>query len=118
MRELKFRIVYDGILSNRMGYHDGFYVNKGILDIPQDDGPIFDQYIGLKDKNDKEIYEGDLLRFPEHFLMGKTFVVKFHEGMYGLFDKDGVHYRWLEKYTAEVSDKIGNVHENPELLES
>jgi uncharacterized phage protein (TIGR01671 family) len=81
------------------------------------------QYTGLKDKNGKEIYEGDYLRCKQY--IGGNFVeyhlelgyVEFVHGAFGLHRKQGF-YRpfkdWLEEYELEV---LGNIHDNPELLE-
>ena len=77
------------------------------------------QYTGLKDKDGKEIYEGDIITGRDALLAG--FSQK--DNIYGVVDyADGsfvikgdllTHYRWLD-YNAEV---IGNIHDNPELLE-
>jgi uncharacterized phage protein (TIGR01671 family) len=80
------------------------------------------QFTGLKDKNGKEIYEGDYIRCKKY--IGGNFVdhyyelgyVEFVHGAFGLHRKQGF-YRpfkdWLEDYELEV---IGNIHDNPELL--
>ncbi|HGH7183466.1 YopX family protein [Bacillus cereus] len=78
------------------------------------------QYTGLKDKNDKEIYEGDILKIVSKFELREDVqkqAVTYTEGFFStdewaLFEllrnrKDG-------KQTFEV---IGNIYENPELLE-
>lgn len=76
------------------------------------------QSTGLKDKNGKEIFEGDIVDYK-----GREAVVKWH-GSYASFIYrfvDGLKERvsewdplFLACYNFEV---IGNIYENPELLE-
>jgi len=78
----------------------------------------FMQSTGLKDKNGKEIFEGDIVDYK-----GREAVVKWH-GSYASFIYrfvDGLQERvsewdplFLACYNFEV---IGNIYENPELLE-
>lgn len=105
---------------------------------------VVEQYTGLKDKNDKEIYEGDIVNLEYYEKpfgrkrWNRTYprkgkkdinVVSFEEGFFKFYeeDKDGYgselpfsdYGEWEGKdgeykYVAEV---IGNIHENPELLE-
>ena len=68
------------------------------------------QYTGLKDRNGEEIYESDIVNSHDGL-----FVIKYSEEKmaYGLYSK-GVEYPWyVSKYSLEI---IGNIHENPELL--
>jgi|SRR3972149_6087497 len=73
------------------------------------------QYTGLKDKNRKEIYEGDIIKKDP--LAGIYYSVIFEEGRYKLFGKDawGDYNRDIDIYwhTYEI---IGNIYENPELV--
>jgi uncharacterized phage protein (TIGR01671 family) len=82
------------------------------------------QYTGLKDKNGKEIYEGDILQNPIEVESGaKSFLrfeVFFSEGSLSFRIRD-LHTR--AKYSNRVVplstlEVIGNIYENPELLSS
>lgn len=83
------------------------------------------QYTGLKDCNDTEIYEGDIVRFfadDNH-----THTIHYKNGCFG-YDPDrffgmipfGIndHFEWDENNQSNKVEVIGNIHENPELLDS
>ncbi|EIM1819799.1 hypothetical protein LMT14_001949 [Listeria monocytogenes] len=70
------------------------------------------QYPGLKDKNGKKIFEGDICWEEHNECYG---VVKFEEGKFLYVWENIAEDLW------EVADSIeiyGNIHENPELLEA
>jgi len=73
---------------------------------------FIEQYTGLKDKNGKEIYEGDILQIDDHIL--GDFVVVWHN--FGWKIKRSVGYESLSVHKSEDCTVIGNIHENPELL--
>lgn len=82
------------------------------------------QYTGLKDKDGREIYEGDILQYigKRKDNMNKVYrrKVVFHEGMFALLSKELQAYSALKHHCMEDGRfawrVIGNVHDNPELM--
>ena len=64
------------------------------------------QYTGLKDKNGKEIYEGDVLIYYDEYC-----VMDFRYGSFGVTTRDGS--RIIYNSGWEI---VGNIYQNPELL--
>lgn len=78
---------------------------------------ILMQYVGLKDKNGKEIYEGDIVKIDKE---DYKYIVKFYDGCFVGINKYDEHYEQAKilgnLFTLEL-EVIGNIHDNPELLE-
>ena len=132
MREIKFRgLVIEPLVSGEKWissdeeYHE-VYINRvektayinGHAVIYESVG----QYTGLKDKNGREIYEGDIvMQLSERTYDSLTGVVKFIDGSYVIETADGKNGGYLfDEYLFDelaFNVLIGNIYENPELLE-
>ena len=136
MRDIKFRGKFlddtsEWLYGNYVYIEDDVFHHKIadksglLLDI---DNNTIGQYTGLKDKNGKEIYEGDIVKVKlykgeeEKYFIGKVeyfgsnFIVDAdNNSEYHVYDLDGfgIDYR----YNLEDCEVIGNIYDNLELLE-
>lgn len=125
MRDIKFRAwdEYKGEMfiilhidkeGNPISYRKAYH---GILW----EGSVWMQYTGLKDKNGKEIYDGDIFRPGSNFSNRDPglHVVKWEDKSCGFepFSDSMANCGCCgSSLTAERGEVIGNIHENPELI--
>ena len=128
MREIVFR----GYTGRNWQY--GYLIDKeAIRNFDQNGLPVstyivlkktIGQYTGLKDKNGTKIFEGDIIKR----LDGKLYVIRYS---YGGFDAEPIEEFYKRPkitwntlgemqnalWTTDNCEVIGNIHDNPELLE-
>lgn len=108
MREIKFRI-WDKI--NRMWLR---CFNVNLFDIGDLPNVELMQYTGIKDKNGKEVYEGDIVILNDAEEENKC-IVKYKYGSYILVDGDLREN--LSNVEAKFLEVVGNIYENKNLME-
>ena len=121
MKELKFRIwnnSHNEFIRPDYGLIGFCYPLDGrIAILTTNSDPIEDcvieQYIGLKDKNGKEIYEGDIVEYDWYIRNDKSYRTKEQV----TFDDMGARLGNDRIRNCSNVEVIGNIHENPDLLE-
>ena len=141
MREYKFRgksiNTKEWIYGSLVISDDKYYILLDVLEnIKRDNYEVYmvevipetvGQYTGLKDKNGKEIYEGNILKInydiKRAFDLEDIMYVDFIEGAFYLKAEKEIKWELLRCFPAIVGvegnarvEKIGNIYDNPELL--
>lgn len=119
MREIKFRQFFSGNNSYPPKWH---YFHVGGTNAAGEGWNQPQQYTGLCDRSEKEIFEGDIISVEKPEEEPFNGVVVFNPAEFLIKVKPGTvpHYPSIE-YLPIYPGKgrvVGNVYENPELLES
>jgi uncharacterized phage protein (TIGR01671 family) len=130
MRKLKFRCWNKK--ENKMIipdlYNCEYYIAEGELIIGEtieygthEDFNIFEimQFMGLLDKNRKEVYEGDFVIVPEGYGGDYRYneyvgVITYDAPEFYIIPRGNTHYG--QDFSWKEIEVIGNIYENPELL--
>lgn len=116
MREIKFR-VWDN--ETNKFWHEGRNLSLVSLvsdNLVNDDSTVLEQYTGLKDKNGVEIYEGDIICQQMRFVETNGVIFWQEDKARFAVNLDGF-ITTITKPQEHSYEVIGNIHENPELLE-
>ena|SRR3990167_8058472 len=121
MRKIKFR-AWD-VEKSQMSYFPMTRYNGEFVDLneqikcfqKQGVAKILMQFTGLKDKNGKEIYCGDIVKHEKY---DYPFEVKFDYGCFVLATGAMNKHHFCEDNTDKKVEVIGNVYEHSHLLKS
>lgn len=101
------------ITNGTIDMRNGIFATLGFEEVKKF---ILEQCTGLKDKNGNLIYEGDLLQFKNN---GAIYIIKYKPYKSCAFCCCAGNYCFtLKDDSSSYVEIIGNIHENPELLEN
>lgn len=119
MREIKFRAWYKHCWEYVMDYNPTLHVGSGYSvyineAIVEEKEKIIMQYTGLKDKNRKEIYEGDIVH--KGGILGTIVWTNEYQALGFYLKSEDALYDVVAPYYTWDLEVVGNVYENPDLI--
>ena len=109
------------VVLKKYYWEDGFPVEEEVFEV-EIGNAILMQSTGLKDKNGKEIFEGDVVQFEDCYevsdsLYINTGIIEWCQGGFHVTNRDSVLMEDLLDGDSLDVTIIGNIYETPELLE-
>lgn len=121
-REIKFRVWSEKNKKMLEIQKHSFKKGKSMpygYNIAYDFGELM-QYTGLKDENEKEIYEGDILSIKiysrDKIIVQCKALVEFKDGCFGVIWGYDKSFLSLKSFVNTKFEVVGNKYENPEIL--
>jgi hypothetical protein len=107
--------VYQVTMSEAFGEggNEPYDVSEESID---EENIILEQFTGLRDKNGREIYEGDIIRDPVTWILWDIFWNENWATFEERSIKNPIQHYSLSRETSANCEVIGSIHETPELL--
>ena len=118
MRQIKFRawdfeevemIQPEDLLT----INENRYLNESLA---HDEKVTFMQFTGLTDKKGNDIYEGDIVNWQAGYVKGIDAII-YDDGGFCIDSSFQDDMSIYQSYASEALEVVGNIHQNPELLE-
>ena len=136
MREILFKAkrIYDGKWIEGYYLRDQYHIGgKDIIFYRKDsdrftvytdriDIETLCQFTGLYDKNGDKIWENDIFQYTDEAMVIQKDLIEYNETHASFVrlhnaEKLGLQYLWIDEATCNHGEVIGNIFDNPELLQ-